>query len=126
MKAVVTLIGAMVLGAGAVDAACPGKAPKKNWNTQAGDQSVDHKWLERTLSNKKVVFSAGGTEHYRKNGAYRFSAGGQRYDADGYQFYSNGVRCIAYSNPRFDRYVVNDGTLILINWQGERYEAKVR
>jgi len=120
------MVCALVLGAGAAGAACPGKAPAKKWNTQAGDQAVDHKWLEKTLSNKKVVYSSGGTEHYRKNGSYRFTAGGQKYNAGGYQFYSSGVRCIAYSEPRFDRYVVNGGKLVLINWQGERYVAKVR
>lgn len=126
MKAFVALACVLALGAGAATAACPGKAPGKKWNTQAGDQAVDHKWLEKNLSNRKVVYSTGGTEHYRRNGSYRFTAGGQKYDAGGYQFYSNGVRCIAYSNPRFDRYVVNNGKLVLINWQGERYDAVLR
>ncbi|MBE1285606.1 MAG: hypothetical protein GJ676_20005 [Rhodobacteraceae bacterium] len=112
--------------ASSVFAACPGKPPNKTWNTQAGDQAVTNAWLEKTLTNKKVKFETGGVEHYRKDGTYRFTTGGQRYDATGYQFYSNGVRCIAYSTPRFDRYVVNNGQLVLINWQGSRYDAKIR
>ncbi|MGR3621666.1 hypothetical protein, partial [Pseudophaeobacter sp.] len=87
---------------------------------------VDVQYLTDLLSRKRVKYGNVGTEHYRKNGDYRYSAGGSNYDAGSYRFYPNGVRCIGYSNPRFDLYVVNGGKLFLINREGARLEGKVR
>ncbi|MEO0937708.1 MAG: hypothetical protein AAFY38_06100 [Pseudomonadota bacterium] len=116
-------LAASVVGA---HAACPERAPRVGWNTQSGDARVSAEFLAQNLAGKRVGFSGGGTEHYRGNGSYRFSAGGQTFRADGYKFYENGVRCIGYAPPRFDLYVVNNGKLILVNEQGGRFEAKIR
>ncbi len=125
MKEFIVFAAAMLV-AGSAFAACPQKAPRHNWNLQAGDQRVDVQYLAGLLSGKRVKFGNIGTEHYRKNGDYRYSAGGSNYDAGSYRFYPNGVRCIGYSNPRFDLYVVNGGKLFLINREGARLEGKVR
>lgn len=125
MKEFIVFAAAMLV-AGSAFAACPQKAPRHSWNLQAGDQRVDVQYLADLLSGKRVKYGNVGTEHYRKNGDYRYSAGGSNYDAGSYRFYPNGVRCIGYSNPRFDLYVVNGGKLFLINREGARLEGKVR
>ncbi len=125
MKFVATLVLACLASAQAM-ADCPAKPPKIDWNIYSGDQRVDAGYLQGLLPGKKVRFSAGGVEHYRPNGKYRYSGGGRTYDADSYRFYKNGVRCIGYSEPRFDLYVMNKGKLVLVNAVGTRYKAKVK
>ncbi|KIC21518.1 hypothetical protein [Leisingera sp. ANG-Vp] len=120
------VFAAALFAAGSASAACPGKAPKQNWNLQAGDQRVSGQYLTKLLSGKKVKFGSAGTEQYRKDGGYRYSTGGQNYNAGSYKFYADGVRCIGYSNLRYDLYVVNNGKLVVINREGGRFEGKVR
>ncbi len=124
MKLISTAIGVIMFATSAI-AGCPASAPKINWNLQSGDQRVDSAYLEKLLTKKKVQFE-GGVEHYRSGGKYRYSAGGQKYDAPAYSFYNSGVRCIGYNQPRFDLYVVNGGKLILVNANGGRFEGKVK
>ncbi len=83
-------------------------------------------WLEKTLVGMKLRFDD-GTEHYREDGSYRYTAStGETYDAPHYQFYDSGFRCIDYpNNPRFDFYVVHDGKLVLINYQGGRFPGEL-
>lgn len=120
------LIFAIIGTAGAAVAGCPANSPDPSrFNTVEGDQRVNTSWLERTLGGKRLVFQV-GTEHYNADGSYRWQTGNQSWDAPGYRFYNNGFRCIDYPAPRFDFYVVNDGKLILINGNGERYVGRIR
>lgn len=105
---------------------CPASPPKLNWNIHSDDQRVDDAYLGKLLAGRKVSFSFGGVEHYRKNGKYRYSADGRSYNAPSYRFYANGVRCIAYPTPRFDLYVVNNRKLVLVNTAEGRYEVSVK
>ncbi|MBB97504.1 MAG: hypothetical protein CML68_23255 [Rhodobacteraceae bacterium] len=106
-------------------AACPDAPPSKaRFNVESGDQGVTAAWLEKTLSGKKVRFDE-GTEHYKSGGAYSYKSGNQTWDAPGYRFYDNGMRCIDYPSPRFDLYVVRDKQLVLINGNGGRFVGKI-
>lgn len=107
-------------------AECPAKPPSIKWNTHSSDKKVDDAYLQKLLTGRKVKFQYGGTEHYKKNGSYRYSDSSGSYTAKSYKFYSSGVRCIGYPTARFDRYVVDGKTLVLINSVGGRYEAKVK
>jgi hypothetical protein len=105
-------------------AECPASAPFSPSEFQDGDQRVDAAWLEENLAGMRVVFDD-GTEVYGADGIYSYVAGSQQWDAPGYRFYDNGVRCIGYGTPRFDYYLVNGGQLILINSNGERFEGQL-
>lgn len=111
--------------AGAAVAGCPNSPPKMNWNAHSGDQRVDAAYLQKLLTGKMVNFGSDGTEIYNKNGTYTYRTSAKSYDAPSYKFYNNGVRCINYSNPRFDLYVVNEKRLILVNAKGNRMEGKL-
>lgn len=107
-------------------AACGTRPPVNNWNTQSGDQRVSGDYLQSLLAGKKVKFKSVGTEHYRADGTYAFRFEGQTSRAPGYRFYPDGIRCIDYpQQPRYDLYVVRDQQLVLINWVGGRYPARV-
>lgn len=108
-------------------AACPKTSPKvaKSY-LQGGDQRVNAAWLKKTLSGRKVVFPSGEYEQYWDNGSYSYHSGSQKWAANSYQFYDTGMRCIGYSNPRFDLYVVNDGKLILVNQNKERFVGRIK
>ena len=107
-------------------AACPA-SPPVSINTQSQDKNVDAAWLEKTLGGKKLSYGGSGTESYRSDGSYSYSEGGQTWSANTYKFYNDGTRCIGYEpNPRFDRYVVRDKKLVLININGGRYEGTLK
>ncbi len=125
MKLISLAIVASLVGL-PVFAGCPDTPPTIKWNMHSDDQILDQVALKKQLTSRKVKYSDGGTEQYRKNGNYRYSADGQQYTAPSYKFYPSGVRCIAYSKLRYDRYVVNNGKLVLINTHGGRYEATVK
>ncbi|WP_146346616.1 hypothetical protein [Falsiphaeobacter marinintestinus] len=115
------------LGAGAAAAAaaaCGSSAPKNGWNLHSDDQRVTADFLAKTLEGKEVKYD-GGTETYRTDGSYAYKAGSETWKAPGYRFYKDGVRCIDYSKPRYDLYVVNNGKLVLVNWGGGRYEGRL-
>ena len=124
MKKVCGLTAILAMSALPVMAACP-SSPLITIKLQAGEQQVSQSWLEDNLTGRKVVFDD-GREDYKKNGTYVYRAGGQSFRADSYRFYADGTRCIGYSNPRFDRYAVKDGALILINAGGGRFEGTVK
>ncbi|MBO9453467.1 hypothetical protein J7426_24625 [Tropicibacter sp. R16_0] len=107
--------------------ACPKASPKvaKSF-LKSGDQRVNAAWLEKNLSGRKIVFPSGEFERYWDNGSYSYHSGGQKWAANSYKFYDSGMRCIGYSTPRFDLYVVNGGKLVLVNQNKERYVAKIK
>lgn len=105
-------------------ASCPASPPLAPAGLADGDQRVDAAWLEQNLAGKSLVFDE-GAESFNPDGSYSYSAGGQQWDAPSYVFYDNGVRCIAYSPPRFDYYVVNAGQIVLVNAQGQRFIGRV-
>ena len=126
MKEIVFSLAVALVSIGTVSSAsCLAKAPSHKWNLHSDDQRLTGDYLNKTLTGKKVKYD-GGTEHYRSKGRYRYQAGSDTYDAPSYHFYDNGIRCIGYSQARYDMYVVNNGKLVLINWHGGRYEGKLR
>ena len=108
-------------------AECPAKSPKfsKSYYSD-GDQKVNAAWLQKNLSGRKVVYPGKEFETYSANGSYSYTANGQAWKANSYRFYDNGVRCIGYDKPRFDLYVVNNGKLVLVNQQKQRYVGEIR
>ncbi len=108
---------------------CPARSPNLKWNVHSADQTVDAAFLGKTLVGKRVRYNFGGvksTESYQSDGGYTYKDGSGTYAPKGYTFYSNGVRCLDYPRgPRFDRYVVANNKLILINQQGGRFEGKI-
>ena len=126
MKLVFLALSIFVIASSA-DAACPAKAPKvKKSNLVSGDQKVNAAWLQKNLAGRKVVYPGNLVETYKPDGSYSFKADGQVWAASAYKFYENGMRCIGYEQPRFDLYVVNNGQLILVNEQKQRYVGKIR
>ena len=121
-----TLVIAGVLFGSAAQADCPKKSPSIEGRVsfQNGDKRVNAAWLNKTLVGKRVKFDD-GTELYANDGSYSYKAGSQTWKAPSYKFYDNGLRCIDYPQPRFDMYVVNDGKLVLINANGNRFVGKV-
>lgn len=107
-------------------AACPAKAPKMKWNIHSGDQRVNAAYLQGLLPGKKVEYRGYGTEVYGADGSYSYVMKGETHKAPAYRFYADGTRCIDYPTPRFDLYVVNDRTLILVNVHGFRGEGILR
>ncbi len=114
----------LALGVQAAQAACSAKSPKHKWNFHSDDQRLSGAYLAKTLTGKKVRYDD-GSESYGKKGDYTYRAGSSAHRAPAFRFYPDGVRCIAYDRPRYDVYVVNNGKLVLVNWQGGRYEGKV-
>lgn len=106
-------------------AACPSRSPSVSSVTlQADDQRVNKAWLEKTLAGKRVKF-AEGTEIYNADGSYTYKVTDGSFSAPEYRFYDSGFRCIGYSDPRFDFYVVNNGKLYLINGNGGRFQGRI-
>lgn len=83
-------------------------------------------WLQKNLAGRKVVYPGNEVETYSSDGSYSYKANGQTWTANDFRFYDNGMRCIGYSNPRFDLYVVNNGQLVLVNAQKQRYVGQIR
>lgn len=122
MKLIFMTIAVVSLATGAV-AQCPAKAPI-SIKTAADEQRVNAEWLQKTLVGRKLSYSI-GSEHFGADGSYKWVSGSQEFAAGSYKFYADGTRCIGYGNPRFDRYVVKDGKIFLINAGGERHQAKL-
>ncbi|MEV8465859.1 hypothetical protein AB0T83_03575 [Fluviibacterium sp. DFM31] len=114
-----------ISAAPALAGGCPANAPKMGWNIQSGDQRVSGDYLQNLLTGKKVKYGSEGTEVYKTDGSYAYLAGGKSYAAPAFRFYANGTRCIDYSSPRFDLYVVRDKKLVLLNAQGNRLAGQV-
>lgn len=117
---------AIAICTGPAQAYCPNNAPGHQWNIHSSDQAVGKTFLQKNLVGKRVRYNVSGgtgTERYNPDGTYTYRLNNDVYDAPTYRFYNNGVRCIAYASPRYDRYVVNGGKVVLINWQGGRYEG---
>lgn len=126
MKILLTAMCATFISAAAY-AQCPAKAPKEfNSYFSDGDQKVNAAWLQKNIAGRKVVYSGKDVETYSANGSYSYKRGGQTWKAAAYKFYDNGVRCIGYDQPRFDLYVVNNGQLVLVNQQKQRYIGQIR
>ena len=105
---------------------CPSSTPDvSRFPTVEGDQRVNANWLQKTLKGKRLVFSD-GTEQYNADGSYLYTSGNNSWRAPSYRFYDNGFRCIDYPSPRFDYYVVNNGKIVLINGQGNRFVGSLR
>lgn len=118
---------AISASATAAQADCPSTPPDASkFPTSAEDQEVDARWLEKNLAGRKIIYDGGDTEHYKPDGSYSFRSNGRSYQAPGYRFYENGIRCIDYQSPRFDYYVVNNKRLIVINQQGGRFVGRLR
>ncbi len=106
-------------------AACPTKAPSDSkYNIHSDDHRVNAAWLTKTLSGKRLALPR-GVEIYNTDGTYNFKTKSQTQSAKSYKFYNNGIRCIDYPNPRFDLYVVNNGTLVLISGGGGRIAGRL-
>ncbi len=126
MRLILTVFCATLIGTIA-SAECPAKAPKLSKSYLSdGDQRVNAAWLQKNLSGRKVVYSGKEVETYSANGSYSYKANGQTWKANAYKFYDNGMRCIDFDKPRFDLYVVNQGRLILVNEQKQRYIGQIR
>lgn len=124
MKSFLSTLALIAIGS-AASADCPSQPPQGlSVNLQTGDQQVNAAWLQDNLAGRRLVF-ADGTENYDSDGSYSYTIGGQTYRADSYRFYDNGYRCIDYSNARFDYYVVNNGQLVLVNSDGERFTGRL-
>lgn len=125
MKSISLAFLACVLALPAI-AECPAESPVKKWNTHDGDLTLNKVDLEKRLVGRIVKISNSGSEFYRRSGEYRYTEKGQKFHAPSYKIYSNGVRCIDYDKPRFDKFVVNNKRLIMIDAQGGRFETKVK
>lgn len=119
------LVTSFFLISGAALAECPKNSPNAKWNTHSEDQRVDAAYLQKLLPGKKVKFGKAGTEVYNSDGSYTYRTSNKSYDAPNYKFYNDGVRCINYSNPRFDLYVINGKRLFLINGKGGRLKGEL-
>ncbi|WP_108861246.1 hypothetical protein [Ruegeria sp. Alg231-54] len=126
MKLFLPALCATLIGVSA-HAACPAKAPKTTKSHFSdGDQKVNAAWLQTNLAGRKVVYSGKEVETYSADGSYSYKANGQTWKANAYKFYDNGMRCIGYGDPRFDLYVVNNGKLVLVNANKQRYIGQIR
>lgn len=127
MQRILFLALALSAAGGAAYAQCAAQAPAHAWNHHGGDRKVSGDWLRDLLVGKKVAYGQLGTETYGADGRYSYNDANGSYVADRYVFYPDGVRCADYPRrPRYDRYVVVNNTLVLINWSGGRYEGSVR
>jgi hypothetical protein len=125
MRHILLTIALLGVGTAAL-AECPSTTPDASrFPTIDGDQRVSAAWLNDTLSGNRLVLSE-GTEVYNSDGSYSYLIDGDTYNAPSYRFYDNGLRCTDYPSPRFDLYVVNNGSLVLINGQGGRYVGELR
>lgn len=113
-----------------VNAKCQNSAPSSAAYKSAmksGDKTVSVKWIKTNLVGRKVDFGKIGSENYIADGSYFYKTRDAKFTPKGYKFYNNGMRCLDYANgPSYDKYVVNDGKLFLINGVGERIQAKLR
>jgi hypothetical protein len=103
--------------------ACANKPPKMKWATMKSDVRVGGDVIEKLVAGQKVRFGS-AYEHYKRNGSYVFNDGNRQHKPDGYKFYSSGVRCLNYQEPRYDLYVVNGDKLVLINANGGRFAVE--
>jgi hypothetical protein len=127
MKPLAAILAMGLSGLGTLAAAgCPENSPKHGWATKSDDTRIAGDYLQSLLAGRKFRFTSGNTESYRKDGAYSFSEkGGKTWNAGGFRFYPDGVRCIGYSPPRFDLFVQRGNELWMITRDGYRSAGKI-
>jgi len=105
----------------AARAICASTPVSFDWAASSSDQRLTAEALSSRVAGKRLEFSYGASETYAPDGSYAYREGDQIYSAPGYALYPDGSRCIAYPSPRYDLYVLEGRTLVLINQSGERY-----
>jgi hypothetical protein len=103
--------------------ACSNTPPKMKWATIKSDVKINGDVVAKLVAGQKVRFGK-AYEHYKRNGSYVFNDGQRQHKPDGFVFYSNGIRCLNYAQPRYDLYVVNGNKLVLINANGGRFAVE--
>ncbi len=98
----------------------PNVLPVVEWPTAAGDIIPDAGYLSFLLTGTSVSYAFGDTSTYFADGAFRHESEDQISTASNYAFLEDGWRRIDYEPPRYDRYVINNDELILINPLGQR------
>lgn len=122
MKNLIMFLAILGFPAAPALAQCPASPPAPpKFAPLAGDEKVDAGWLRSYVAGKSLYWSYGGIEQFKADGSYVFSNTQGRWTAPSYRIYDNGIRCIYYENrKRFDYYILNNGTLNIIQDTGKR------
>jgi len=98
-----------------------------DWQTEAGDQRLSKAELTELVSGKTLEYEGGAKSVLDDADGYEFHVGGEVYPYT-YDLTDNGEICIVSADfgARCDLIVVNDGQVISINDQGERFVATVK
>lgn len=102
------------------------QASASEWNIESGDERLSAEALEEMLVGRTLDYGGGTRSVFLDDERYEFHVGGNVYEYD-YRFTEEGAVCITSpERSRCDLIVQNDGAIISINEQGQRYPAEIR
>jgi hypothetical protein len=104
----------------------PNPVLAESWQTETNDTRLTQAELTALVLGKTMTYDGGGKSVFDTDGGYEFYVGGEVYLYT-YQITNDGEVCIASADfgARCDLIVVNDGQVISINDQGERFPASI-
>ena len=112
---------------------CMVEAPTEQFPLIGGDFPPNDGWMVTQMVGKTLIYENGMTERFNKDGTYEMSLNGETQTAPNYRLYSaaisgdaGGFVCIDFPDLKFQRYVVNNTELTLIDGFGNRHVASIR
>lgn len=108
--------------------ALPGAALAQTLDTRPGDALIATKDLDLRLRGQEIVFFDEGVSHFYNDGRYTYAydrgEGGYAYGY--FEIADDSMVCIAFVNgfSRCDAYVENEGRLVLITGDGDRFPVR--
>ena len=105
-----------------------GASHAQDWNIRANDQVLDAAAMAQIADGGALTYFDDGVSLFSAGGAYSYTYANNGGTAFGrFRVEPDGVICIDYRNgfSRCDKYVRNNGRLVLLTEDGERYPVKI-
>ncbi|TCL00516.1 hypothetical protein BXY66_3159 [Shimia isoporae] len=98
----------------------------QDWKTQPGDQAFDAESLNARLSGQTLTFYDDGKSVFDSNGQYQYVYGGGGTWYGHWVVAENSTVCVTFVTgvERCDRYVENDGRLVVQTADGMRFPIR--
>ena len=104
-----------------------GPVVAQDWNLRGSDAILDAAAMARIADGGSLRFYDDGLSRFSAGGAYSYTYANDGGTAFGrFRVEAEGIICIDYRNgmSRCDKYVRNDGRLVLLTTNGERFPVK--
>lgn len=98
----------------------------QDWHLRESDVLFDAEGLQQALSGQKIEYYDGGTSVFGSDGTYSYTYGGGGLWEGHYEVGDAGLVCVTFvtGTLRCDRFVRNDGRLVLLTEKGERFPVR--